>query len=137
MATNDHLSVLQKKKRNRNRVSQERMTSLTEGFTDEQKGAAAEMGMQVLMDVRCKNQVKLVRDWLDEIYDPASREFVIPGRGRLPLNEESVFCTLGVPRGHIKVPYEVNNASKSCSPVCFLGRNPCRTRLQWQIRCRP
>ena len=44
-----------------------------------------------------------------EIYDPASREFVIPGRGRLSLNEEFVFCTLGVPCGEIKVPYEVNN----------------------------
>ena len=67
------------------------------------------MGMQALMDVRCTNLVNPVCDWLGEIYHPASREFVIPGRGRLPLNEESVFCTLGVPRGHIKVPYEVNN----------------------------
>ncbi|XBH68524.1 hypothetical protein VPH35_096654 [Triticum aestivum] len=99
----------EKKKRYRNRASQERLTILTEGFTDEQKGAAGEMGMQALMDVRCKNLVNFVCDWLGEIYDPASREFVIPGRGRLPLDEESVFCTLGVPRGEIKVPYEVNN----------------------------
>ena len=28
-------------------------------------------------------------------------------------------------------------SSKSCSPVFFLGWNPCRTRLYWQIRCRP
>ena len=109
MATNDHFSVLQKKKRNRNRASQERLTILTEGFTDDQKGPAAELGMQALMDVRCKNLVNPVCDWLGEIYEPASREFVIPGRGRLPLDEESVFCTLGVPRGEIKVPYEVNN----------------------------
>ncbi|XBI79749.1 hypothetical protein VPH35_089107 [Triticum aestivum] len=99
----------EKKKCIRNRASQERLTVLIDKFTDDQKGAAAEMGMQVLMDVRCTNLVNPVCDWLGEIYDPASREFVIPGRGRLPLNEESVFCTLGVPRGHIKVPYEVNN----------------------------
>ena len=61
------------------------------------------------MDVRCKNLVNPVCDWLGEIYEPASREFVIPGRGRLPLDEESVFYTLGVPHGEIKVPYEVNN----------------------------
>ena len=111
MATAQHFCVcfLQKKKRIRNRASQERLTVLIDKFTDDQKGAAAEMGMQVLMDVRCTNLVNPVCDWLGEIYDPASREFVIPGRGRLPLNEESVFCTLGVPRGHIKVPYEVNN----------------------------
>ena len=67
------------------------------------------MGMQALMDVRRKNLVNPVCNWLGEIDDPASREFVIPGRGRLPLDEESVFCTLGVLRGEIKVPYEVNN----------------------------
>ncbi|XBI03840.1 hypothetical protein VPH35_132209 [Triticum aestivum] len=99
----------EKKKRIRNRASQERLTVLIDKFTGDQKGAAAEMGMQALMDVRCTNLVNPVCDWLGEIYEPASREFVIPGRGRLPLNEESVFCTLGVPRGHIKVSYEVNN----------------------------
>ncbi|XBI30784.1 hypothetical protein VPH35_054466 [Triticum aestivum] len=96
----------EKKKRIRNRASQERLTTLTDRFTNDQKGAAAEMGMQVLMNVRCTNLVNLVCDWLGEIYDPASREFVIPGRGRLPLNEEYVFCTLGVPCGQIKDPYE-------------------------------
>ncbi|XBI18888.1 hypothetical protein VPH35_060548 [Triticum aestivum] len=99
----------EKKKRQCNRASQERLTILTEGFTDEQKGAAGEMGMQALMDVRCTNLVNPVCDWLGEIYEPASREFVIPGRGRLPLDVESMFCTLGVPHGEIKVPYEVNN----------------------------
>ncbi|XBH83643.1 hypothetical protein VPH35_072013 [Triticum aestivum] len=99
----------EKKKRIRNRASQERLTALTNKFTDDQKGAAAEMGMQSMMVVRCTNLVNPVCDWLAEIYKPASREFVIPGHGRLPLNEESVFCTLGVPRRHIKVPYEVNN----------------------------
>ena len=80
------------------------------------------MGMQALMDVRCTNLVNPVCDWLGEIYDPASREFVIPGRGRLPLNEESVFCTLGVPRGHIKVPYEVNNEiEEALFPRLFPG----------------
>lgn len=90
MATNDHLFVLQKKKRDCNRASQERLTSLTERFTDDQKGAAAEMGMEAVMDVRCNNLVNTVCDRLGEIYDPASREFVIPGRRRLPLDEESV-----------------------------------------------
>ncbi|KAF7083585.1 hypothetical protein CFC21_087361 [Triticum aestivum] len=104
------------------RASQERLTTLTDRFTDDQKGAAAEMGMQAVINVRCVNLVDPVCDWLGEIYDPASREFVIPGRGRLPLNEESVFCTLGVPRGHIKVPYEVNNEiEEALFPRLFPG----------------
>ncbi|XBI96221.1 hypothetical protein VPH35_032533 [Triticum aestivum] len=99
----------EKKKRHRNRASQERLTILNEGFIDEQKGAVGAMGMQALMDVRCKNLVNVVCNWLDVIYDPTSREFAISGRGRLPLDEDSVFCTLGVPRGKIKVPHEVKN----------------------------
>ena len=80
------------------------------------------MGMQALMDVRCTNLVNPVCDWLGEIYNPAAREFVIPERGRLPLNEESVFCTLGVPRGQIKVPYEVNNEiEEALFPRLFPG----------------
>ena len=49
MATADHFCVcfLQKKKRVRNRASQERLTLLIEKFTDDQKGAAVEMGMQL------------------------------------------------------------------------------------------
>ena len=86
------------------------------------EGSSAELGMQALMDVRCKNLVNPVCDWLGEIYERASREFVIPGRGRLPLDEESVFCTLGVPRGHIKVPYEVNNEiEEALFPRLFPG----------------
>ncbi|XBI24633.1 hypothetical protein VPH35_049711 [Triticum aestivum] len=113
---------LKKKKRIRNRASQECLTALTDNFTDDQKGAAAEMGMQSMMAVRCTNLVNPVCDWLAEIYEPASREFVIPGRGRLPLNEESEFCTLGVPRGHIKVPYEVNNEiEEALFPRLFPG----------------
>ena len=47
---------------------------------------------------------------------------MIPGRGRLPLNEESVFCTLGVPRGHMKVPYKVNNEiEEALFPRLFPG----------------
>ncbi|XP_037474187.1 pectinesterase inhibitor 12-like [Triticum dicoccoides] len=48
---------LNKKKRIRNRASQERLTVLIDKFTNDQKGAAAEMGMQVLMDVWCTNLV--------------------------------------------------------------------------------
>ena len=31
----------------------------------------------------------------------------------------------------------IMRSRKRCSPVCFLGWNPCRTRLHSQIRCRP
>ncbi|XP_037441587.1 uncharacterized protein LOC119309768 [Triticum dicoccoides] len=118
----DDDDFMEKKKCPCKRASQECLTTLTKGFTDDQKGATSEMGLQALMDVRCMNLVNPVCDWLGEIYYPASREFVIPGRERIPLDEESVFCTLGVPRGEIKVPYEVNNKiEKVLFPRLFPG----------------
>lgn len=44
-----------KQKNKRNRGSQECLTTLNKNFSDKQKGAAGDMGMQSLMNVRCKN----------------------------------------------------------------------------------
>ncbi|XP_044348785.1 uncharacterized protein [Triticum aestivum] len=104
----------EKKKSVHNRASQERLTVLIKGFSDD-----GDMGMQTLMDVRCTNLMNPVCDWLGVIYDPASREFVISGRGRLPFDEESAFCTLGVPRCRIKVPYGVNSKTEEALFPCL------------------
>ncbi|KAI4987062.1 hypothetical protein ZWY2020_019862 [Hordeum vulgare] len=93
----------------RNRASQERPTLMTKGLSNDQKKVARDMGMQSLMNVLCSNLMNHLCDWLGEIYDPASREFVIPGHGRLLLDDESVFRTLGVPCGELIVLYETNN----------------------------
>ena len=45
--------------------------------------------------------------WLADLYDPNSREVVVPGRGRLPVNEEYVHRVMGVPRGGKDVPYNL------------------------------
>ncbi|KAI4997075.1 hypothetical protein ZWY2020_052417 [Hordeum vulgare] len=63
------------------------MTLMTKCFNDDQKKATCYMGMQSLMNVLCSNLVNHVCDWLREIYDTASKEFVMPGRGGLPLDE--------------------------------------------------
>src|ERR1043165_7845630 len=85
------------------------LPDLAKDFDDNQRKAVVDMGMRSMLDVQCSNLVNPVCEWLGSIYEPKSREFVIPGRGRLPLDEDSVFDTLGVPRGHILVPYKVDN----------------------------
>lgn len=75
--------------------------------SDGQKDAAGDMGMRLLMNIRCKNLSNVLCDWLARKYNTSSRCFVIPGRGSIPLDEESVFNMLGVPRGGIDVPYKV------------------------------
>ena len=85
----------------RNRASQKMFTDAAKDFNDTQRQAVVELGMRSMLDIQCSNLVNPVCEWLGSIYEPKSREFVIPGRGRLPLDEESVFDTLGVPMGHI------------------------------------
>ena len=46
--------------------------------------------------------------WLGNRYDPASRCLVVPGRGRIKLDEALVFCTMGLPRGPLDVPYRID-----------------------------
>src|SRR4051812_31145912 len=93
----------------RNRGSHKMYAQLIKDFDDNQKQAVIDMGMKSMLDVKCTNLVNPVCEWLGSIYEPKSREFVIPGRGRLLLDEESIFETLGVPKGTLVVPYRVDS----------------------------
>ncbi|KAM3242487.1 hypothetical protein ACQJBY_054874 [Aegilops geniculata] len=96
------------KKIPRNRGSHERLTELYNEFNDDQKAAADTMGMRTLMNLLCTNLNNSVCDWLGRTYNPASKEFFIPRRGRIPQDEDAVYCTLGVPNDGVDVPYKVD-----------------------------
>lgn len=72
------------------------------------------MGMLSMMNIGCTNLHNPICDWLIKICDKGYRSFVIPGRGRIPLDKVSVFNTLGVPRGRMDVPYKVGHEVKPC-----------------------
>lgn len=44
---------------------------------------------------------------LSGLYDPNSREVVVVGHGRLPINEEATHGIMGVPRSDTNVDYKV------------------------------
>ena len=78
--------------------------------------------MQALMNIQRTNLDNPMCDWFARLYHPDKREFVIPGRGRIPLDEESVFNTLGVPNGGMDVPYKVDTKVQArLSPEMFPG----------------
>ena len=65
----------------------------------------------------------------------SSREFVIPGRGRIPLNDLTVFHTLGLPIGDIPVVYGIDREVEALiGPTLFPddGNSPKITRV-WEI----
>ena len=74
---------------------------------DERKDAIVEMNFRSLRDIKCDNLFSYLSEWLAGLYDPDSREVVVPGRGRIPVNEESVHRVMGVHRGGEDVPYNL------------------------------
>ncbi|KAI5012963.1 hypothetical protein ZWY2020_027917, partial [Hordeum vulgare] len=79
-----------------NRASQERLTPLIKGFSEDQTKVDGD-GDACIDGCLMPKLVNRVCDWLGDIYNPVSRQF------------DSIFCTLGVPRGKLKVPYDVNS----------------------------
>ena len=57
------------------------------------------MDLKSLREIKCDHLFSFLSEWLAGLYEPDSREVVVPGRGRIPVNEESVHRVMGVPRG--------------------------------------
>lgn len=121
------------KKKPCNRASQEHLTKLNKGFPEDQKAAAAEMGMQALMDVRCTNLVNTVCGWLGEMYDPASREFFHSGtEGSLWMR--TLFSPFWVsPMAEWRCLTRWITVLRTIPLSNSLGRDPCLTRLLSQV----
>ncbi|KAM0858418.1 hypothetical protein ACQ4PT_047846 [Festuca glaucescens] len=90
------------------------------------------MELDSLLDIKCSFLHSRVIDWFCGLYDKHSREFVIPGRGRIPLNEHSIYRTLGLPLGTQPVVYAVDSKIEEVlGPQLFhkLGSTPKRTKV--------
>ena len=65
------------------------------------------MDFTSLRNIQCNHLFNNLSVWLADLYNPDSRGVVVPGRGRLPVNEEYVHRVMGVPRGGKDVPYNL------------------------------
>ncbi|KAM0847602.1 hypothetical protein ACQ4PT_054908 [Festuca glaucescens] len=124
------------RKRVRNRASPYGVVKLYPFLSKDQKAVVATMELDSLLDVKCSFLHSRLISWFSGLYDKHTREFVIPGRGRIPLNELLVYRTLGLPLGSELVIYVVNsNVEDVLGPSLFPqdGSTPTRTRV-FQIR---
>ena len=65
------------------------------------------MDLKSLREIKCDHLFNFLSEWLAGLYEPDSREVVVPGHGRIPVNEESVHRVMGVPRGGNDLPYSL------------------------------
>ncbi|KAM0906696.1 hypothetical protein ACQ4PT_016611 [Festuca glaucescens] len=122
----------QPRKRVRNRASQFALGKLHTSYSPDQKEAVVQMELDSLLDIKCSFLHSHLIDWFCGLYDKHSREFVIPGRGRISLNVPSIYRTLGLPLGTQPVVYAVDSKiEESLGPQLFptLGSTPKRTKL--------
>ena len=93
----------------RNRASPIAVVKLYEFLSKEQKDAVVQMEFESLLDIKCPVLHNPLIGWFASTYDKHSHEFVIPGRGRILLDDRAVFRTIGLPIGTDPVPYAVNS----------------------------
>ena len=118
--------------RKRNRASPSGLVKLYDFISNDQATAVANMELDSLLDIKCHCLHNKLLNWLAGLYDKTTREFVIPGRGRIPLDEESVYRTLGLPYGTNPVIYSVDReVEASLGALLFPndGTTPLTTRV--------
>jgi hypothetical protein len=82
------------------------------------------MDLGSMLDIKCHVLHNPLISWLAPLYDSHSREFVIQGRGRIPLNADSIYRTLGLPRGDIPVVYAMDSVIEArLGPLLFPGHS--------------
>uniref|UniRef100_M8BH19 Uncharacterized protein n=1 Tax=Aegilops tauschii TaxID=37682 RepID=M8BH19_AEGTA len=91
----------------RNRASSSSLLVACKDMNDDRKAAIDEMDFTRLRNIQCDHLFNNLSVWLADLYNPDSRVVVVPGRGRLPVNEKYVHHVMGVPRGGKDVPYNL------------------------------
>ncbi|KAM0864919.1 hypothetical protein ACQ4PT_043616 [Festuca glaucescens] len=119
-------------KRVRNRASPIGLFKLYDFLSQAQGDAVAEMELETMLGIKCHCLNNKLITWFAGFYDKHTREFVIPGRGRIPLDEDSVFRTLGLPYGTEPLVYAIDSTAEAAlAPVLFLadGSTPLISRV--------
>jgi hypothetical protein len=88
-------------KRIRNRASPFYAASLCQHLTDLQKDAVRLMDFGPMLDIKCTTLHNPLIYWFAKLYDKKTREFVVPSRGRILLNEAAARRTLGLAIGSV------------------------------------
>jgi hypothetical protein len=108
----------------RNRASPQPVVKLYEHLTAGQKDAIVSMELGSMLNIKCHLLHNPLINWIAGMYDKHTREFVIHGRGRIPLTPESVYRTLGLPRGQLIVPYcNDPDIEARLGPLLFPGQS--------------
>jgi hypothetical protein len=98
-----------KRKKLLQRASPMKLVRLYPSITDDQMTMIRNADYGGLLDIKCSKLQPDLCKFLMESFDSASCSLVFPGRGSIPITEESVQKVIGVPRGKLQVSYDLNS----------------------------
>ena len=87
----------------RNRASPSRLVSLNNVLATNQKVAIMETGFGGLLSIGASTMPADLSQWVMKCYDPVKSQLVIPNRGRIPVDADSVNMMWGLPNSGMKV----------------------------------
>ena len=82
-----------------------KLVKLYPSITEDQKTLIRNSDYGGLLDIKCSLLQPELCQFLIESFDSATCSLVFPGRGSIPLTEESVHKVIGVPMGDLEVVY--------------------------------
>ncbi|XP_037426613.1 uncharacterized protein LOC119291910 [Triticum dicoccoides] len=92
----------------RNRSSPTRLFKLNKDLVKDQKSMIRGIDFGGLLDITTTSMPGDLRQWIMKHYDPEKSQIVIPDRGKIPVDAESVRRIWGLPNSGRKVCFEMN-----------------------------
>jgi hypothetical protein len=86
-----------------------KLVRLYPSITDDQMTMIRNADYGGLLDIKCSKLQPDLCKFLMESFDSTSCSLVFPGRGSIPITEDSVQKVIGVPRGKLQVSYDLNS----------------------------
>jgi hypothetical protein len=99
------IHLQQKLKKLVQRASPMKLTRLYPHITPEQKDLIRNAEYGGLLDIKCSKLHPGLCQYLMDSFDSSTCQLVFPGRGSVPITEESAHQVIGVPMGCLDVVY--------------------------------
>ncbi|CAM0912917.1 unnamed protein product [Alopecurus aequalis] len=90
------------------RASPMKLVRLYPNMTHDQMSLVRKAEFSGMLDIKCCKLEPELCKFLMGCFNPATCEMVFPGRGSIPVTEDSVYKVLGVPWGDKDVRYEID-----------------------------
>jgi len=116
----------------RNRASPSRLFTLNASLVETQRGAICYISFGGVLDIDTRTMKGDIVKFVMDCHDPELSQLVIPERGKISVDADSVERIWGLPRGRNKVAYEIDpDIVKFFNGMFNIPKGPAPTVTKW------